>query len=394
MPTNPSTNYAIVLKHNDEPHKKMTEASTSQSGPTNSGRGRGRGRGGRARGGRGRGRGGGGRDSQDAPKDQVPVVSPPDASTSTTGSHGQVAPTTVVEPASSSASPSPVFPGGRGGGRGRARGSGRGGNRNAGKKPNASSGDNEKSNKDPKPRNPQTSEPDNLDQQDTKPTQASKKENDTKKDDVNDQNKNNNNKKKNNPKKPAKKPSESKTDDTNKADSKKNEKKKQTNTGKNQGGKNNQKGDSKTKTQPSKTTSNTIPPNQPQQTSDINYGRGQKITVFHVAEKPSIAQAIANGLSRGNTNCKKKTLPVHEFMDPPFPKAPHASGVLHKISSVAGHVFSVDFPQKFQSWESVDPLELFQAPIVRKPCKGSVVKHLQDEAKGCDFIVLWMDCDR
>ncbi len=138
----------------------------------------------------------------------------------------------------------------------------------------------------------------------------------------------------------------------------------------------------------------TVPLNQSQQTSDINYGRGQKITIFHVAEKPSIAQAIANGLSKGNPIFKKKSLPVHEFMDPSFPKAPHAAEVLHKVSSVAGHVFSVDFPTKFQSWESVDPLELFQAPIVRKPCKGSVVKHLQDEAKGCDFIVLWMDCDR
>ena len=42
----------------------------------------------------------------------------------------------------------------------------------------------------------------------------------------------------------------------------------------------------------------------------------------------------------------------------------------------------------------VDPAELFNAPIKRKPCKGSIVSHLQNEAKGVDFIVLWMDCDR
>lgn len=57
-------------------------------------------------------------------------------------------------------------------------------------------------------------------------------------------------------------------------------------------------------------------------------------------------------------------------------------------------MFSVDFPQEFQSWDSVDPAELFHAPIKRKPCQGSVVKHLATEAKGVDFIVLWMDCDR
>jgi DNA topoisomerase IA len=43
---------------------------------------------------------------------------------------------------------------------------------------------------------------------------------------------------------------------------------------------------------------------------------------------------------------------------------------------------------------TVDPAELFHAPIKRKPCKGSIVAHLQNEAQGMDFIVLWMDCDR
>jgi hypothetical protein len=85
---------------------------------------------------------------------------------------------------------------------------------------------------------------------------------------------------------------------------------------------------------------------------------------------------------------------VYVFTDPSFPKAPHATKVTHKVTSVVGHVFSVDFPPQFQSWDSVDPAELFNAPVIRKPCKGSVVKHLQDEAKGVNFIVLWMDCDR
>ena len=66
----------------------------------------------------------------------------------------------------------------------------------------------------------------------------------------------------------------------------------------------------------------------------------------------------------------------------------------HRVTSVAGHVYNIDFPSEYQSWDSVDPAELFHAPIVKKPCKGSVVKHLADVTKGVDFIVLWMDCDR
>jgi hypothetical protein len=137
-----------------------------------------------------------------------------------------------------------------------------------------------------------------------------------------------------------------------------------------------------------------LPPNQPQTTNDLSYKRGENITVLHIAEKPSIAQAIAKGLARGETEQAGRGLPTYVFDNPPFPKAPHASKCHHKVTSVAGHVFNVDFPAEYSSWDSVDPAELFQAPVVKKPCKGSVVKHLQDSARGVSFIVLWLDCDR
>ena len=137
-----------------------------------------------------------------------------------------------------------------------------------------------------------------------------------------------------------------------------------------------------------------LPPSEPQTTNNLNYKRGEKITVLHIAEKPSIAQAIAKGLARGETQQSGKGLPMHLFDNPPFPKAPHASKCEHKVTSVAGHVFTLDFPAAYSSWDSVDPAELFQAPVVKKPCKGSVVKHLQDSARGANFIVLWLDCDR
>jgi hypothetical protein len=142
-----------------------------------------------------------------------------------------------------------------------------------------------------------------------------------------------------------------------------------------------------------------IPPNQPQTTNDINYGAGTSITVVHIAEKPSIGQAIAVGLSGGGgggctVKSYGKSLPIHELTSLKFPKAPYASSVTHLVTSVAGHVYNVDFPTEYQSWDTVDPAELFHAPIVKKPCKGSVIKHLQDVIKGADFLVLWLDCDR
>jgi len=134
--------------------------------------------------------------------------------------------------------------------------------------------------------------------------------------------------------------------------------------------------------------------------SDPNYGANQTITILHVAEKPSIASSVAKALASrgaGNYNDYKGIgTPVHEFtaVHPQFTYAPKASKTLHKVTSVTGHVYNVDFGEKYQSWDSVDPQELYSAPIVRKPCKGSIVKHLSTVGKGADFVVLWMDCDR
>lgn len=79
-----------------------------------------------------------------------------------------------------------------------------------------------------------------------------------------------------------------------------------------------------------------IPPNQSQQTSDLNYGNGENISILHVGEKPSIAEAIAKGLCNGERSVMKKAMPVHTFTNPSFPKAPYAKKVTHKVTSVAG----------------------------------------------------------
>ena len=62
----------------------------------------------------------------------------------------------------------------------------------------------------------------------------------------------------------------------------------------------------------------------------------------------------------------------------------------------SGHVLSIDFPPSFQNWDTTDPLDLFAAPTFKAEAnpKARVCRHLQEEAKGCDFLVLWLDFDR
>ena len=43
-----------------------------------------------------------------------------------------------------------------------------------------------------------------------------------------------------------------------------------------------------------------------------------------------------------------------------------------KMTSVIGHVLSIDFPAKFQNWEATDPASLFDAPTIRSEANPKV----------------------
>uniref|UniRef100_A0A7N0TSD1 DNA topoisomerase n=1 Tax=Kalanchoe fedtschenkoi TaxID=63787 RepID=A0A7N0TSD1_KALFE len=113
--------------------------------------------------------------------------------------------------------------------------------------------------------------------------------------------------------------------------------------------------------------------------------------VLMVAEKPSIALSIATALSHGRMYTRRGSTEVHEF-DGMFLGSP----ANFKVTSVIGHVFSVDFPAKYQDWTATDPTDLFQAPIVKTESnpKAHIPRHLSQEARGCSHLVLWLDCDR
>lgn len=67
-----------------------------------------------------------------------------------------------------------------------------------------------------------------------------------------------------------------------------------------------------------------------------------------------------------------------------------------KMTSVCGHVLGVDFISKYNNWNRVDPIELFTCPIEKKEAmpKLKMPQFLAAEAKGCDHLVLWLDCDK
>ncbi|VDK23683.1 unnamed protein product [Anisakis simplex] len=67
-----------------------------------------------------------------------------------------------------------------------------------------------------------------------------------------------------------------------------------------------------------------------------------------------------------------------------------------KVTSTCGHIMGLDFPPKFNNWERVDPVQLFEAPTEKKETNPAMKMNdfLASEARGCEYLVLWLDCDK
>lgn len=113
-------------------------------------------------------------------------------------------------------------------------------------------------------------------------------------------------------------------------------------------------------------------------------------TCLIVAEKPSIAEAIAKAISKGSSNRNRGPTPVHTWSGP-F----QGKDCFFRCLGVTGHIMDVDFGPEYRSWDKTDPRDLFDAPVITKPSgNGKMKRHLENNAKGIDFLFLWLDCDR
>ncbi|KAH9643715.1 hypothetical protein HF086_001825 [Spodoptera exigua] len=117
-------------------------------------------------------------------------------------------------------------------------------------------------------------------------------------------------------------------------------------------------------------------------------------TALMVAEKPSLAQNVANILSNGKcstTKASNNACNIHEW---------HGTfkneQVRFKMTSVCGHVMSLDFTGKYNNWDKVDPVELFSCPTEKKEAmpRLRIPALLAQESKSCDYLILWLDCDK
>jgi len=66
------------------------------------------------------------------------------------------------------------------------------------------------------------------------------------------------------------------------------------------------------------------------------------------------------------------------------------------MTSVCGHVMSLEFIGKYNNWDRVDPVELLGCGTEKKEAnpKLKIPYFLSNEARGCDYLILWLDCDK
>ena len=112
--------------------------------------------------------------------------------------------------------------------------------------------------------------------------------------------------------------------------------------------------------------------------------------IIAVAEKPSIADAIAKALASSPIATRSATgVRTHEFQG-----RYEGRQCEFRVTSVLGHCFSLDFAEAYRDWDACDPAELWDAPVVSVPTSGGVLKNLRETASGGDALILFLDCDR
>ncbi|VEN43554.1 unnamed protein product [Callosobruchus maculatus] len=115
---------------------------------------------------------------------------------------------------------------------------------------------------------------------------------------------------------------------------------------------------------------------------------------LNVAEKNDAAKNIAQILSRGSSNRREGLSQYNKIYE--FNAQVFGEDAVMVMTSVSGHLLNYEFAPSFKSWQSCNPVALFDAPVV-KTCQHdyqNIKKTLEREIRSCQGLIIWTDCDR
>lgn len=118
------------------------------------------------------------------------------------------------------------------------------------------------------------------------------------------------------------------------------------------------------------------------------------IRVLNVAEKPSVAKAVTAILSQNQFRTRQSYSIYNKIFE--FSLAIRGQQCHMFFTSVTGHLMELEFTERYRKWNSCDPTDLYEAPVRKfvPEDKRDIKRTLEDEARKCDWLVLWLDCDR
>uniref|UniRef100_A0A7N0U0N6 DNA topoisomerase n=1 Tax=Kalanchoe fedtschenkoi TaxID=63787 RepID=A0A7N0U0N6_KALFE len=119
------------------------------------------------------------------------------------------------------------------------------------------------------------------------------------------------------------------------------------------------------------------------------------IRVLNVAEKPSVAKAVAGILSRNQgLRVREGRSRYNKIFE--FSYVINGQPCEMMMTSVIGHLMELEFGDRYRKWNSCDPADLYHAPVSKHvpEDKKDIKRTLEEEARKCQWLVLWLDCDR
>uniref|UniRef100_A0A3Q3VNE3 DNA topoisomerase n=1 Tax=Mola mola TaxID=94237 RepID=A0A3Q3VNE3_MOLML len=128
--------------------------------------------------------------------------------------------------------------------------------------------------------------------------------------------------------------------------------------------------------------------------ADMIRNRAQIKRVLCVAEKNDAAKGISEIMSNSRSRRREglsKFNKIYEFEYHLF-----GQNVTVTMTSVSGHLLGLEFKAPFQKWHSCNPVMLFDAEV-EKYCPDNMIqikRTLEREARQCQALVIWTDCDR
>ncbi|KAI9362498.1 DNA topoisomerase [Zopfochytrium polystomum] len=115
--------------------------------------------------------------------------------------------------------------------------------------------------------------------------------------------------------------------------------------------------------------------------------------VLCVAEKPSVAKAVA-GILSGNHYTVRPS-PSKFNLNYVFPSTFEGTRCEVVMTSVTGHLFGLDFPPEYKRWAAIPIDQCFTAPVIQtlKEDEKKIKGNLSRQAEGATAVVIWTDCD-